>query len=130
MTVAYVDTSVIVAVLLGQPGGRQMTQKLRRLEAVFSANLLEAELRSVLAREKIDASLAAPALRAISWVFPRRPLTPEIMATLSAGYCRGADLWHLACALYVAQTPEQVAFLSLDKGQKQIATRLGFAADI
>jgi predicted nucleic acid-binding protein len=129
VTIAYVDTSVLIAVLLDQPGGKRMARAIRRLKSVFSSNLLEAELRSVLARERVDPSLAAPALQAISWVMPRRPLTTEIRKTLEMGYLRGADLWHLACALYLAETPANLTFLTLDNNQKTVASSLGFPVE-
>ena len=35
-------------------------------------------------------------------MLPDRPLTHECTKALTAGYLRGADLWHVACALYLA----------------------------
>ena len=42
------------------------------------------------------------------------------------GYVRGADLWHLACALYVAASPGELTFLTLDERQRTVAKALGF----
>jgi hypothetical protein len=61
----------------------------------------------------------------ISWVYPDRPLTAEIAAILDTGYVRGADLWHLAVALFVDPSRE-IDFLSLDVRQLEISRRLGF----
>ena len=57
---------------------------------------------------------------------PIRRLTGEIDRALACGYVRGADLWHLACALFVTPEPADLAFLTLDAGQAGVAGRLGF----
>ena len=90
----------------------------------MSANLLEAELRAAFVREAVKD--APEALGAISWILPDRPLSEEIATVLEAGYVRGADCWHLAAALYVAGTPGDLTFLTLDSAQKSAAARLGF----
>ena len=54
------------------------------------------------------------------------PLTEEIQVVLSAGYLRGADCWHVAVALNYAPARD-LTFLSLDKAQRAVAARLGFA---
>jgi hypothetical protein len=47
--------------------------------------------------------------------------------TQATGLLRGADLWDVACALFVAGgTRREVAFLSRDRPQRLVATRLGF----
>jgi hypothetical protein len=47
---------------------------------------------------------------------------------LRHGRLRGADLWHLACALYLADgRPDGLAFLSRDGPQRSLARGLGFA---
>ena len=45
---------------------------------------------------------------------------------LSAGYLRGADLWHLASALYLAGNPRNLPFITLDERQEVVARKLGF----
>jgi hypothetical protein len=101
----------------------------RRLEGfdlLVASSLLEAELRAALHRE--DAPSDAPLLNRISWVSPQRPLSPEITVILGAGHLRGADLWHLACALYLAPSPRDLPFLTLDTRQGAAAEKLGFPA--
>jgi hypothetical protein len=51
----------------------------------------------------------------------------EIDRVLAAGSLRGADLWHLACAVYVSGNPEELAFVSLDQRQREVAKALGFS---
>jgi hypothetical protein len=58
-------------------------------------------------------------------VFPDRPLGPEIVRVLEAGYARGADVWHLATALYLADDPADLPFLTLDVRQRELARALG-----
>ena len=46
---------------------------------------------------------------------------------LAHGYLRGADLWHVAGAMFLAGSARaEIAFLSRDVTQKRIARRLGF----
>jgi hypothetical protein len=53
-------------------------------------------------------------------------LTPELERVFAGGYLKGADAWHLACALYLAEEPAKLAFLTLDRRQRAVARRLGF----
>lgn len=91
---------------------------------LIASNLLEAELRAAFAREKVDA--VREPLAEISWILPDRPLQAEIARVLAAGYLRGADCWHLATALYFANNPGEIAFLTLDAKQAHVARALGF----
>ncbi len=65
----------------------------------------------------------------IDWVFPDRPLSVEIMKVLDAGYLKGADLWHVATALYFSSEFGEVGFLTLDIRQRRVAETLGFRVD-
>jgi predicted nucleic acid-binding protein len=125
MTVAYVDTSCIVAVTFEEPGGREIAAELGRFEALLSSNLLEAELRAALLREKVESEIREQ-LAVIHWVLPDRPLSEEIQRVGKVGYLKGADLWHLACALFLAGKPQNVTFASLDRRQRKVAEGLGF----
>jgi len=120
----YVDTSLLVAIAFGERGAKSLARDLVGYDVVLSCNLLEAELRSALHREGVEGGESL--LTSLTWVLPDRRLTPEIDRVLSAGHMRGADLWHLACALYVAERPEELPFLTLDERQREIAGRLGF----
>jgi hypothetical protein len=59
-------------------------------------------------------------------VYPNRPLSDEFERVMVEGYVKGADLWHLACALFLAPEPKDLAFVTLDKRQEEVARRLGF----
>ena len=91
----------------------------------MSSNLLEAEYRSGCMRER-----RAPSnfrLNKISWVIPARPLTGELNSVLAAGYLRGADLWHVAVAIYAEKiTMIKMSFLTLDNRQRYVANTVGF----
>ncbi|MCE7871850.1 PIN domain-containing protein [bacterium CPR1] len=127
MELAYVDTSCYVAIAFGEPAAPKLTERLADFDELISSNLLEAELRAVFSREMtpFDSRL----LDGLGWVLPDRALGPEIASVLSAGYVRGADLWHLAVALYVAQAPARVWFVTLDDRQQQVAELLGFRTE-
>ncbi len=80
---------------------------------LLSSNLLEAEVRAALARERRQ--FEDKLISGIEWVFPHRSLGPELAVALAAGYLRGADLRHIATALYAAPEPGEIAFVTLDK---------------
>jgi predicted nucleic acid-binding protein len=121
---AYIDTSCLVAVAFGEPEATEVERGLEALERIFSSYLLEAELLASLAREGVDTGV--PFLSAVAWVLPDRSLGPEIRRVLEHGYVRGADLWHLATALFLADDPEALPFFTLDKRQREVAGALGF----
>ena len=124
MSIAYVDTSALLAVAFSESTRPAVEQRLSQFTSVASSNLLEAELRAGLSREGrvLDPQLT----RGVTWVLPDRPLTPELVTVLGAGYLRGADLWHVAAALYAAPDPEMVTFVTLDRRQAEVAAALGF----
>ncbi len=124
MAIAYVDTSWLVAIAFAERGGAARSRRLDEFEEIVSSNLLEAELRSAFARERVE--MPADFLSTFSWVIPDRPLNAEITRVLGAGYVRGADCWHLATALYLADQPRAISFLTLDDRQKDVAGALGF----
>jgi predicted nucleic acid-binding protein len=120
---AYVDTSVIMAITLGEVGAEAILAKVRPFELV-AAPLLEAEWRSACHRNQIvaDASL----LGEILWIASTGPLSEELERVFEAGYVRGADAWHLATALSLAPEPSELTFLTLDDRQRAVAEALGF----
>ena len=120
----YVDTSVIVAITLGEHGADAILQKVRPFQLV-AAPLLEAEWRSACRREGITADPAL--LREIEWVVAPGELSNQLARVFEAGYLRGADAWHLATALYLTPDPGELTFLTLDERQGDIASKLGFA---
>jgi hypothetical protein len=124
MSAAYVDSSVITGVAFVEGAAAGLVERLRQFDQLFSAPLLEAEVRSAARREEatIDEGWFAP----LTWVHPERSLSAEIVRVLRAGYLRGADCWHLAMALHLVPDPSELTFLTLDLRQREIATALGF----
>ena len=114
----------MVAIALGEPGAPALARRIRAFDTLVAANLVEAEVRSALAREEVRPGRNPVA--GLRWVLPDRPLSAEIAAVAAVGYVRGADLWHLACALYVAESPDDLTFLTLDERQRAVAKTLGF----
>ena len=52
----------------------------------------------------------------------------DTSALLAVAYLRGADLWHIATALYVKDTVVgEMTFVTLDNRQRAVAANLGFA---
>jgi len=125
MARAFVDTSWLVSIALGERGSAGQRRRLDRFTTVLASGLLEAELHAALLREGVEGSEGLT--RPLSWIMPRRPLEPEIGRVLAAGFLRGADCWHLATALYAAGEPADLTFLTLDQRQRAIASALGFA---
>jgi len=121
---AFVDTSALVAVALGEENQVELRRVMQEVPDLFAAPLLEAEFRAVLTREGVDDGLGL--LGAFRWVLPDRPLSQELDRVFAAGYQRGADAWHLATALYLAEHPADLPLLSLDERQREVAGKLGF----
>ena len=124
MKAAYVDTSCLVAIAFGDSEAAEVASRLREHDVLLSSNLLEAELRATLVREAAEVDEAL--FSWIKWVLPDRPLSVEVIRVLRAGYLRGADLWHLATAMYVTPEPRDLTFLTLDRRQEEVAEELGF----
>lgn len=124
MSVAYVDTSAIVALAFGEAGAATLARHLTAFSRLVSSNLLEAELRAACQRE--GRVVPTHLLARISWLLTHRPLSLEMETALDAGNLRGADLWHVATALYAAPVPGAMAFVTLDKQQADVAAALGF----
>ena len=87
VSIAYVDPSTLVAIAFEEPGASQAGERLEFDAEVFSR---------------------------IEWILPDRPLAIELARALEAGYLRGADLWHIATALYVAPRAKEIGFITLD----------------
>ena len=124
MSIAYVDSSALVAVMFGEMEAPAVANRFRSQKRLYSSNLLEAEVRSACAREQL--ALDPTQLARIDWIFPDRPLESEMATILQAGYLRGADLWHLATALSATPDPREMAFITLDQRQRAVAAELGF----
>ena len=121
----YVDSSCLVAVAFQEDGYRAVAKLLDEADELRASNLLEAELRAALVREGVQLDPSG-LLQKIVWILPDRPLSAEIQRVLSSGHLRGADVWHLAHALWVDPRAEALAFLTLDDRQGAAARRLGF----
>lgn len=109
--------------MFGEAGARALRERLESYERLYSANLLEAELRAALARERV--AWRQELVSAIGWVLPTRRLSEEIARVLEAGYLRGADLWHVSCALYLRDGIGELDFLTLDVTQADVAAASG-----
>lgn len=128
MSVAYVDTSVVVALAFAEAGAEALADRLAGYSRLVSSNLLEAELRAACGRERRP--VPGNLLARIGWILAHRPLSPEMKSALEAGSLRGADLWHVATALYAAPEPGAVAFCTLDRRQAKVAAALGFRDEV
>ena len=124
MRLAYLDTSCLVALAFDEPGAGELVERLAAFERLISSNLLEAEYRAALARERVSGGESL--LSWVTWLHPDRPLTAELQEALGFGNLRGGDLWHLGCALFLRRELPDLAFLTLDQRQGEVAHALGF----
>ncbi len=124
LATAYVDASALLAVALREPSAPLIVQRLETFDLLASASLLDAETRSAFARYGMDIAGALP--YTVEWIYPDRPLTAEIVTALRVGYLRGADLWHIAVAMYLDATiSSELVFITLDERQRAVAAGLG-----
>lgn len=129
MKSAFFDTSALASVLFNEPSSPAVQNILEDIETVRASSLLEAEIRSAAAREALDQREVDVVLSKVEWVLPDRPLSQELRVVASCGiHLRGADAWHLACALYLAGDPANLPFVTLDGDQAKVASHLGFKA--
>lgn len=126
MRCAYLDTSYLIAVLFEESGYEKLAEKLASFDRLISSNLLEAELISTFIREDFDLHELKKITNGISWVLPTRALSQEFEMLLPHNYLKGADLWHVACALHIKTRIEDLVFLTLDKKQQEMTRRVGF----
>lgn len=124
MSVAYVDTSVLTAIAFDESGAETLARKLEGFDRLISSNLLEAELRSVFSREQLP--FPESAVAGVEWILPDRSLAAEFATVLRTGHLRGADLWHVATALFVSPGMSDLWFATLDARQNTVAADLGF----
>ncbi|MDE2659128.1 MAG: PIN domain-containing protein [Acidobacteriota bacterium] len=124
MSIAYVDSSVLVAIALGESGSEAVTERLAGFTRLYSSNLLEAELRSALVRESVGWSQKHT--EGIRWIWTDRSLGDEMETILRIRYLKGADLWHLAAAVSFVPDPRAMTFVTLDERQRAVAAELGF----
>ena len=75
MKVAYVDTSCLVAIAFAERGASTLSRRMAQFDQLLAANLLDAEIRSVFAREQVVAD--ARMLPALSRVIPDRLLDDQ-----------------------------------------------------
>jgi len=125
LKVGYIDTSAVVAEFFSHVATENVGFQFKKLGFVYSSNLLEAEFWATLKREGIEDD-AIRILDPIRWIYPERPLTGEIERVLKHGYIRGADLYHLATALFMTPDPSKTCFLTLDHRQSELARAIGF----
>jgi predicted nucleic acid-binding protein len=127
VTAAYVDSSFLLAIAFAEDDVARLRRVLARHDRLLSSDLIVAECLSAADREKLARSTMSAALQPIGLVLPSRPLAQEMTEALDEGQLRGADLWHVACALFVAGAERTaLAFLSRDEPQRRVARRLGF----
>ena len=123
---AYVDTSALLTVVFEEPAAVAIVQRLAQFPRLVASNLLEAEMRAGFGRLGLEFDDGL--LSDIEWIFPDRPLTTELKGALTVAYLRGADLWHIATALYVKDTVVgEMTFITLDNRQRTAAASLGFS---
>ena len=123
---AYVDTSALLTVVFEEPAAVAIVQRLAQFPRLVASNLLEAEMRAGFGRLGLEFDDGL--LSDIEWIFPDRPLTTELKGALAVAYLRGADLWHIATALYVKDTVVgEMTFITLDNRQRTAAASLGFS---
>ena len=123
---AYVDSSVILTILFQESGWTRWKKIFSSFEDCLSSSLTEAEVLATALRENLDLHLAGKALQTVSLIFPERSLQKECLQILKNGYCHGADLWHVANALYLDPQASHLVFISADDRQRQIAHLAGF----
>lgn len=123
----YVDSSVILALLFEETKSSQYRKLLQgNRRQVFSSSLLEAEVYAAAKREGVPLEVAAGFVDLVSLVFPEESLQRQYLKIFQQGYCRGADAYHLATALYLDHEGKNLVFVTADRIQAVVARAIGF----
>ena len=124
-SIAYVDGSALLSIIFEESSGPPTARRLAQFSRLISSTLLEAEVRAALHRAGQDYDPRW--LSNIVWIYPLRPLSDEIASTLQVRYLRSGDLLHVATSLYAVRTSGvELAFITLDNNQREVAAGLGF----
>lgn len=120
----YVDSSALLGLILGDQS--VVSRELLEEQQVVGSYLIEAEVFSACTRESYEIQMAVELLERITLISPVRSLRPEYNLIFQSGYLKGADAFHLACALFLDPTCKNLTFVTADKPQAVIAKKLGF----
>lgn len=125
---AYVDASVLVGLHFHERAAAGLWKRLRGFEQLISSAIVTAELLSSLSREGRPLKEADAILARFATFAPDVSLREECEEALAHGKLRGADLWHVACALAIAgrRLRKALTFFTLDASQAAVAAALGF----
>ena len=124
--VVYLDSSVVVALLLNEKGSATLQKQLKRFKYFVSHHILLAEVSAVSKREEVRRSDLSNAISRISLLYPGPEIQPAIESIFDQYYVRGADALHIASAIHLTNTQvTPVVFVTLDKQQLGIAKNLG-----
>ena len=121
------DSSVLVAITFQEDGSEALEDWLNGFDGLVCSELVDAEVRSACSREGV--TIDPTSFSDIDWILPNRRISGEIVRVLSTGYLTGADLWHVATALYFSPEPSELAFLTLDMRQRNVADAVGFRVE-
>lgn len=133
----YVESSAIVANLLGEPTSSRVREFLASADAVASSDLTLIETARVLvravARAEIPESDAAKQLQELDEMAAKwgiLPIGPDIVERARKPFpaepIRALDAIHLASALAARATIPDLQILSLDERIRNAARQLGF----
>ena len=121
------DSSVLVAITFQEDGSEALQDWLNDFDGLMCSELVEAEVRSACSRERV--TIDPTIFSDIDWILPNRRISGEIASVLSTGHLTGADLWHVATALYFSPEPSDLVFLTLDMRQRNVADAVGFRVE-
>lgn len=125
MTACYLDTSILVGLLLKQNLYEGIYKRLQGMQW-FGHQLLISELLAVGKREGVALPLLVRQVHLVNIVSEIPELESICMKILELGYCRGADLHHLACAYFLDPSGKDLLFATADHQQAKLAGQIGF----
>jgi predicted nucleic acid-binding protein len=125
-SLVYIDTSVLVSVFFKEDVSSKYLNFFSKKYQLISSSLMLAEFYSVLNREKVEIAFSQDLLSYIQIINLIDDLDYYLKEVLDHGYLKGADLFHLAVAHQLSPYGEELFFLTADKQQARIATKLGF----
>ena len=134
-TLAYVETSALLAALLDKDRGARLALRAARQRVASSLTIAEARRALVRARTtqrltEVQSRLAAKALRTFARRCALVPVTDEILDRAGRPFpaepVRTLDAIHLATAEFLGEPPALVTILSRDERIRANATAMGY----
>lgn len=133
----YAESSAVLSWLLREPGGKKVERCLNRAQLRATSELTRLEVLRSLVRARTSGTISHEQGADLgllleeqtadwTWIQLDRPILKRAEELFPIEPIRTLDALHLASALELSPSPQQLAVLSLDRRVRENASALGF----